>query len=231
MGGRGASRLAPRLNPFFMPVDKDHVRKTGKTLWRFWGVAYGSGSGCLEGGRGARAMEGLIKILRSIDNINEWTGKQFSIISIALMLVVVYDVLMRLIGHATLWGVEFSGFLLLALTYLAGGYALLHDAHVNVDIIYKLLPPRIKALMDSLTYLVFFMVPIILVWIGGLVAWQSLRDNTLSPSAWGPPMWPSQMLVPIGGLLIGLQALARWIRSVHILLRGREIESPRANSS
>jgi TRAP-type mannitol/chloroaromatic compound transport system permease small subunit len=175
-------------------------------------------------------MEGLTRILRGIDNINEWTGKKFSIISIVLMLVVVYDVIMRIIGYATLWGVEFSGFLLLALTYLAGGYALLHDAHVNVDLIYKALPLRVKALTDSLTYFVFFIVPIILVWNGGQVAWQSLRDHTLSPSAWGPPMWPSQMLIPIGGLLIGLQALARWIRSMHILLRGTEIQSSKAGN-
>jgi TRAP-type mannitol/chloroaromatic compound transport system permease small subunit len=176
-------------------------------------------------------MKDLTKILRVIDAINEWTGRKFSIISIALMLVVVYDVMMRLIGHATLWGVEFSGFLLLALTYLAGGYVLLHDGHVSVDIIHKGLPKRARALIDSLTYLVFFIVPIILVCTGGQVAFQSLRDNTLSPSAWGPPMWPSQILIPIGGLLIGIQALARWIRSVHVLLRGTEIEGPRANGS
>lgn len=57
----------------------------------------------------------------------------------------------------------------------------------------------------------------------GEVAWGSLRKGTLSPSSWGPPMWPSQMLIPIGGVLIGIQGLSKWIHSLYALVKGEAL--------
>jgi TRAP-type mannitol/chloroaromatic compound transport system permease small subunit len=36
-------------------------------------------------------------------------------------------------------------------------------------------------------------------------------------------MWPSQMIIPVGAFLIGLQGLAKWIRNWLIVL-GREAD-------
>jgi len=172
------------------------------------------------------AMNFLRKFLGIIDNISKWTGKIFSFLIIALMLIVVYDVAMRyILNRPTEWGLELNGFLLLAITFLGGGYAFLNRAHVKVTIIHDRFSPRLKAIVDLLTYLVFFMVCIVLVWYGGQVTWDSLIHNTRTPSTWGPLMWPSQILIPIGAVLIALQGLAKWIRDFYIVVKGVSLES------
>ena len=169
-------------------------------------------------------MRVLIEALRITDSINEWAGNIFKFLVIALMLFVSYDVIMRYIFlRPTEWGQEVNGYLQLGVVFLGGGYALLHNAHVRVDNIYKRLPLRGKAIVEVLTYLVLFAICTVLIWKGGEVAWGSLRKGTLSPSSWGPPMWPSQMLIPIGGVLIGIQGLSRWIRSLYALVKGEEL--------
>jgi TRAP-type mannitol/chloroaromatic compound transport system permease small subunit len=170
-------------------------------------------------------MDFLRKFLDIIDNISEWTGKIFSFVTLALMLIVVYDVAMRYILNCpTEWGLELNGFLLLAITFLGGAYAFLKGAHVRVTIIHDRFSPRVKAIVDLLTYLVFFMVCIVLLWYGGQVAWDSLTHNTRTPSSWAPVLWPSQMLIPLGAVLIGLQGLTKWIRDLYMAMRGVELE-------
>jgi TRAP-type mannitol/chloroaromatic compound transport system permease small subunit len=168
-------------------------------------------------------MKVLVKILAIMDGINEGAGSIFKFLVIALMLFVSYDVIMRYVfSRPTEWGQEVNGYLQLGVVFLGGGYALLRNAHVRVDNIYKKLPLRGKAVVDVLAYLVLFAICAVLIWKGGEVAWGSFRKGTLSPSTWGPPMWVSQALIPIGGVLIGIAGLGKWIRSLYMLATGAE---------
>lgn len=165
----------------------------------------------------------LQKILHLIDSLNEWCGKVFSFLSAALMLIVIYDVFMRyLFTRPTIWGLEMSNYLLAGLTFLGAGYCLLHNGHVKVDIIYAKWPRRLQAAVDVCTYIIVFCFCYVLIKYGGEVALESLREGKLSTSIWAPPLWPSQSLVPIGAFLLGLQALAKWIRDWVVLLTGED---------
>ncbi len=158
-------------------------------------------------------MNLLKKILCGIDLMNEWLGKIFSFLAVILTLLVVYDVCARyFFERPTIWGLEMSCIILTWITFLGGGYAFLHGGQVKVDFLYQKWSPRTKSAIDLFTYIFFFSFCLILVWYGGEVAWESIKDSRVSTSAWAPPLWPSQIMVPIGGLLIGLQGLAKWIR-------------------
>ena len=171
-------------------------------------------------------MNVLRKALSIIDNISEWTGRMFSFICPALMLIVVYDVAMRyILNRPTEWGLELNGFLLLAIGFLGGGYAFLNGAHVKVTVIHQRFPARVRALVDVITYLLFFVLCMVLFWYGSRVALDSLRHNTRTPSTWGPLMWPSQALIPIGAILIGFQGLAKWVRDFYMMVKGTRLES------
>jgi TRAP-type mannitol/chloroaromatic compound transport system permease small subunit len=41
---------------------------------------------------------------------------------------------------------------------------------------------------------------------------------------WGPPLWPSQILIPLGALLIGLQGLTKWIRDLYMVVKGNPLD-------
>ncbi|HXZ34794.1 MAG TPA: TRAP transporter small permease subunit [Thermodesulfobacteriota bacterium] len=162
-------------------------------------------------------METLARVLDGIDRLNEWLGKTFSILAIVLTLVVVYDVVLRyFFARPTIWGLELSCILLAYLTFMGGGYAFLHGGHVKVDFFYQKWTGRTKATVDLLTYTLIIAYCSVLVWQGGAVAWEAIQEARVSTSAWAPPLWPSQIMVPIGALLVGLQALAHWIRDFRI---------------
>lgn len=113
-------------------------------------------------------MKVLGEILQIIDNINEWTGNILKFLVIALMLLVSYDVIMRYIfSRPTEWGQEMNGYLQLGVVFLGGGYALLHNAHVRVDNIYKRLPFKGRAVVDAVSYFVLFAICAVLIWKGG----------------------------------------------------------------
>ncbi len=162
-------------------------------------------------------------MLNGIDRMNEWLGKTFSILCVALTGVVVYDVVLRyFFARPTLWGLELSCILLAYLTFLGGGYSFLHGGHVKVDFFYQKWTERTKAVVDLFTYTLILLFCFVLVWLGGAVAWEAIHEGRVSTSAWAPPLWPSQIMVPVGGMLVGLQALAQWIRNFRVAWTGKD---------
>ncbi len=134
-------------------------------------------------------MNILRRLVSLIDQVNEWMGQVFSFLALALTLLVVYDVVVRyFFVRPTIWGLEMSCLILTWITFLGGGYSFLHGSQVKVDFFYQKLSLRKKALLDLITYSFFFAFCLVLIWFGGQVAWESLREGRLSTSAWAPPL-------------------------------------------
>jgi len=171
-------------------------------------------------------MKVLTKYLDIVDNINESLGKMIGYIILALMVVVVGQVVMRYFFHAPLiWSLETSGMMLLVITCLAGGYTLLHKGHVRVDIIYGRFSPKAQVIADLITYLVVFLICIVLVWQGSKITLSDIRSGAVFYSTWEYILWPSKLMIPIAGVFLGLQCLAKWIRDLIMVLTGVELKS------
>lgn len=171
-------------------------------------------------------MKFILGILKIIDLLNEWLGRIFSFLILVLMVVVVEEVAARYFFKSPhVWGLEVCEFLLVIITCLGGGYTLLHKGHVKVDIIYANFPLKVKAVMDMIMYPVILMIALILVWYGGEEFWMAYKSGTTSFSGWPVIMWPFKMFIPIAGVLLGLQTLAKWIRDLLTLVTGVEVVS------
>ena len=158
-------------------------------------------------------MKKLDFALGLIDKLNDKVGKGIMYLIAVLTLMVVFAVVMRYGFNApTKWSFEAISFVFATYIILSGGYALLHHSHVTVDILYSRFSPRVKAALDVFTALVFFLFAVVLVWYGGQYAWHSveLRQTTATP--WNPPIYPIKLMLPIGGALLLLQGLAKFIR-------------------
>jgi TRAP-type mannitol/chloroaromatic compound transport system permease small subunit len=164
----------------------------------------------------------MTRILHAVDLLNEWLGKIFSGLIIALMAVILYDTFMRYVMNApTLWGMDVNKMLLLGIVCLGGGYCLLHGGHVKVDILWLVFPPRVRALLDLFTHLFVLMFCAVLVIYGGHTAWDSyIVGERSSESAWDFVLWPVLSLVPLAGILLGLQALTKWLRDLVMVVTG-----------
>ncbi len=166
----------------------------------------------------------LRAILHGIDAISEWSGKIFSHLLLAVILVLLYEIGSRYIFNApTIWAHETTQHTFGAYSILAGAYVLLSRGHVKVDVIYMRLSQRGQAVLDSITYLLFFIFVIPIFGYGLIQAIDSIRIMETSFSPFAPPIWPLKTTVPIGALLILLQGIAHWIRALSMATRGKEI--------
>lgn len=136
-----------------------------------------------------------------------------------MMVVVLYEVVSRGgFNRPTYWTFEGSQFLLCALVFLAGGYTLWRGGHVRVDFIYNRFSPHGKAILDLVTSFLFFAFCVTLVWKGVEMTWHALVWKAHSDSAWGPPLFPVYLLVPLGSFLLLLQGLAKFIRDIFTVI-------------
>lgn len=164
------------------------------------------------------------RFLHTIDQISEWSGKIFAYLLLITMLIIGFEVVMRLLGNPQIWAFDVTLFCAGATYVVGGAYTLLHNRHVKMDVLYVRLPPRVQSLLDCITWPGFIVFCGILLWIGGMRAWESTLVREFFFSAFEPPVWPFRWMIPLGGFLILLAGLAKFIRDFHVAVRGKRLD-------
>lgn len=164
-------------------------------------------------------------LLKIIDSISEWAGKCTSFIILPGIAILAWEVISRYgFNHPTMWAHGTSQRLFAAYYILGGAYVLRYGDHVNVDIIYCRLSPRIKAILDCLTSVAFFAFCGVLLWQGLEFALTSLVQLEPDDTPWRAPIYPVKLMIPAGALLILLQGLANFFRNMFTAITGRKYE-------
>lgn len=165
------------------------------------------------------------RFLHAVDATNNWVGKITAFVIVILVAEVVVGVIARYaFNHPFIWSQEMACFIYGIYLVLGGGYALLHKSHVNVEIVYGVLPPRWKAIADIFTAPLFFFFATLIVWEGGDMAWNSIAVKEHLATAWHGPIYPFKIFLPIGGFLLLIQGIAKFIRDLSIATSGKEKE-------
>lgn len=163
--------------------------------------------------------------LKYIDKLSEWTGIACVWIVIPLMVVVLYEVVMRHFFNApTGWGYDTCWMLYSAQFMIGGAYTLLHKGHIRIDIIYNILSPRGKLIFDTVLYaVVVLFVMALFTWAGvKFAAYAWTTGEKLSTTNWFFPSGPSKTIIPVAFFLLGLQSLAEFVRNISILMKEKE---------
>jgi TRAP-type mannitol/chloroaromatic compound transport system permease small subunit len=158
----------------------------------------------------------LVHIASAIETLVEWVGRTVAWLVVVLVLVTVYDVVMRYVlqqGSVAIQEMEWHIFA--AIFLLGGAYTLRHDGHVRVDVLYRSrkLSDTARAAID-LAGTVLFLLPF-----SALMVWSSLdfvsaafTHNEMSPDPGGLDYrWLAKALIPAGFALIFLQGIAQVI--------------------
>ncbi len=162
----------------------------------------------------------LLKISFYIDELSKWAGTVGAIAAIFLALLIVYDASMRYIFHEGSVALQELEWHLFDILFLLGlSYALKHDKHVRVDILYSRFSPRTKIYVHIFSML-FFVVPLALlvVWFSWDFTLQSFLQNEASPDPGGlccRYIIKSFILISFGLLL--LQAISETIKAIYRL--------------
>jgi len=107
--------------------------------------------------------------------------------------------------------------------FLAGGYALLKKAHIRVDIFYQKFSPRVQGGLDALTSVFLFLIVLILVWKGGERTLHNLNIGAVANTGLNIYIWIKWLMVPLGGVLLGLQAIVNLVDDVYLFITGRHL--------
>jgi TRAP-type mannitol/chloroaromatic compound transport system permease small subunit len=160
-----------------------------------------------------------------VDSINYYTGKYVSYFVLAFVILIGYEVLMRYAFKSpSIWAEE-AAIMAHGIYFMLGGvYTLLHNKHINVDVLSRNWSPRTKAIIDCFTSVMFFFFIILLLWKGGEMALHSIEKLEHSMSVWRPIIYPVKSVVPLAAFLMLLQGIAQFIRNLTLGITGRELQ-------
>ena len=154
-------------------------------------------------------------LIRAIDTLNEWVGSHTAYLILPIIGIISYEVVARFVFNApTIWAGDVTTIVYGILVSLVGGYALLHDGHVRVDILFERLTPRGKAAMDVITAPLAFIFAVSLLWSTSKVAVEATASKEVLNTVFEPPMYPLRIILALGVLLICLQMVAKLLHNI-----------------
>jgi len=151
------------------------------------------------------------------DKFNEQLSRVFIWIAgaslIAVMAVAVTNMFLRAfyVPFGATW--EIVGFLAALTTAFALGYAQINKVHVTIDILVQLFPVRVRAFLESITYLLSLFLFSMTAWHLYLYAGRVQDRNILSETL-RIPFYPLIYALALGFLFFALVLLADFIKSV-----------------
>lgn len=161
------------------------------------------------------------RIFAVIDYISDLVAKIFMLLIFPITLVLFYDVFSRyFLSKSTIWAGELGGMLFGVYLLMGGSYALQKGAHVSVDIFYTKFSPRTRAAVDIVTWTMFYIFVLILLYKGWQYASLSIGRMEKTSSLWGPYTWPSKIFIPIAAFLMLLQGIKKTYYDLVILMGG-----------
>ena len=118
---------------------------------------------------------------------------------------------------------EIQWYMFGAMFLLGAGYALKHEEHVRVDVLFSKMTPRQQAWLDVFGG-IFFLMPmaIIIAWMSIPMVVNSFRIWEHSNDPGGLLRWPIKVVIPIGFVLLAIQGVAEIIKKYAIATGVRE---------
>lgn len=158
----------------------------------------------------------MLAIAKAIDALNELFGRIIAPLVAVITLIVLYDIAMRFfIGRPSDWAFDVTKMLFGAHFMLMAAYGLRHHAHVEVDVLKRLLTRKKQALLEIIGYAIFF-VPFI--WLLLTYGWSFFeRSFSRGETTYGMvsiPVYPVKGVIVVAAVLILLQAIAIVLRAI-----------------
>ena len=131
-----------------------------------------------------------------------------------MFLLILSFVTRNIINFPLMWIIEMAQFTITAYYLLGGGYSMLTNDHVRMDLFYGKLSNKGKAKMDVFTsfFLIFYLIILFMGSITSLIYTIETKQKLFT--AWAPYVWPIKTLMLIGILLMLLQAFSTLFKDI-----------------
>ena len=136
------------------------------------------------------------------------------LVFVMMFILILSFVTRNIINIPLIWIIEMAQFVMTGYYLLGGGYSMLTDDHVRMDLIYSKFSDKTKALLDSFTsvFLIFYLVVLLIGSISSLT--YTIDTNQRLFTAWAPYVWPIKSIMTFGILLMLLQSIAIFFKDL-----------------
>lgn len=169
---------------------------------------------------GASVAEALTATAGALDRVVDAFGRAASWSGLALVLVMAGNVLLRYAfrtGSVAMQELEWH--LMSPLALLCIGYAIRHDGHVRVDILYGRMAPRAQQVIELVSCLFALALCVLVVKLSIPYVMQSYSIGESSSDPGGlTHRWILKAMIPAGFAILGVHSLASVLRAVVPLL-------------
>ncbi len=164
--------------------------------------------------RESHAVTSLLKLSQLIDWVNDKIGRATIWLVLVASLISAGNAFSRygfnLSSNAML---EVQWYLFSAVFLLCSGYTFLRNEHVRIDLVSNRLSAKGRNWVD-IVGIALFLLPVCYMIVS--MSWPSFVEsyvhNEQSSNAGGLVRWPVRLLIPIGFMLLGLQAFSELIK-------------------
>jgi TRAP-type mannitol/chloroaromatic compound transport system permease small subunit len=168
-------------------------------------------------------------LFRAIDIIGNLIGKITSFFMVVIIGYMVASAIIRYFWHGTIPYLTAIPNIFLVYICLGAAYAYNQRAFVVVDVLYRQFPRRVKAALDIITSVLFFVFMLTLLQVSSYFALPELAKFNFTLSILiAPERWPTIIIFPIGPILMMIAGSVRLLRNIIILVSGKELpETPK----
>ena len=161
-------------------------------------------------------MKVLLGLSRLIDGLNERIGKLACWLVLAAVLVSAGNAVVRKVfdtsSNAFLEG---QWYMFATLFLLSGGYTLLKQEHVRIDVIYLRFSRRTQVGIDLFGTILFLLpMSLLMLYLSWPYFTNAFISGETSANAGGLIQWPVKMMMPVGFTLLALQGVSEIIKRI-----------------
>ena len=150
---------------------------------------------------------------KSVDGFNKIVYILCGIAVLLAAFILTYEVIVRYILRVpTVWEIELSVFLAIMATFVGAAYGLKDGAHVNIDLVTRLLPKHVQRKLSIVTAILSLVFCILIAWKGWEMWWEAFSKGWVSESLWSPPLSIPYFFLPFGFTLLCLQYIVEIVR-------------------
>lgn len=158
-----------------------------------------------------------------VSQLCKWFSVIGSIGLIAMMLLVTVDVAGRFfLDKALIGAYELVEYLMIIVIFLGIPYGQVNKQHVNVELVTAMLKGRVRAAVESITYLATIIIAVLLSW-ASVMQTNAIWKAKQSSQVLLIPQWPIATIMAIGCISYTLALLVDFFRCfITVTKRGNE---------
>ncbi|WP_193183169.1 TRAP transporter small permease [Nisaea sediminum] len=161
----------------------------------------------------------LGKIRVGLDRLYLFSGAVAALFLIAILGLIVLQMLARWTGEVFPGAAEYVGYCMAAASFLAFAHALQRGAHIRVGMLFNVVPPLVRRLLEVWCLIVGSALAWYFVWYAGKFVYWSWKFKDVSQGQDMTLLWMPQSIMVVGAVILAI-SLTDFL--VHMAFAGRD---------